>query len=140
MTLLKAVPFQFEGKDYEIRVFEKDNGYFIRAYIDNKPANGYGYSVDEVTCVGLAHTKKLSALQHLIDHAQSDIENKVWEKYLAALEALKKGAYTKCESLTHGADSRIGISVVSSETWYYLPSNLPRQLGRAPGNGRVSAS
>lgn len=95
MTLLKAVPFQFEGKDYEIRVFEKDSGYFIRAYIDNKPANGYGYSVDEVTRVGLAHTKKLSALQHLIDHAQSDIENKVWEKYLAALEALEKGAYTK---------------------------------------------
>ncbi len=34
----------------------------------------------------------MGGVSHLIETAQADIKNKVWERYLAALEALKKDA------------------------------------------------
>ena len=85
MQLLKAVPFSFEGRNYEVRVFAATGRYEVRAFLDGKPANGYSYFVDEVTNLDVATTRGYPAYEHLIELAKSDIQNRVWEQYLAAI-------------------------------------------------------
>lgn len=92
MVFVKNVPFEFEGKNYEVKIFQNGSRYTVRAFLNEVPANGYEYSVEETTNFDIWHYTDVSGVSHLIETAQADIKNKVWERYLAALEALKKDA------------------------------------------------
>jgi hypothetical protein len=41
MTGIEVVPFSFEGREYQIRVVSDGATIYVRAFCDNKPANGY---------------------------------------------------------------------------------------------------
>lgn len=41
MTLLKKIPFSFEGKFFEIRILLDDNTINIVVFHNNHPANGF---------------------------------------------------------------------------------------------------
>lgn len=90
MPISKTVQFTVDDKAYEIRADYRDGRFYVRAYLGNTPANGYEYSVDEITNFDFTKSQGINAVDHLIDVARSDVQNKVWEKYLAAVEALKK--------------------------------------------------
>jgi hypothetical protein len=94
MTVLRTVPFQFEGKNYEIRVSQEAGQICVRAYHDDKHANGYAYCVDVPTKFGFSRSKGfsqgLSAIENLIEFAKADVQNKYWERYLAAYDALQQ--------------------------------------------------
>lgn len=92
MTHSKTVSFQFEGKEYEVRVAYKDGRFCVRAYLNNQLMNGYEYCVDEITDFDFLKSQGITAVDHLVEVAQSDVKNKVWEKYIAAVEALKNRA------------------------------------------------
>ncbi len=89
MIPIKTVPFAFEGKLYDIRVVLDNDTYRVRVFLDNKPANGYEYTVEDITNVGFHLTHGFSAFEHLIGVAQNDVENKSWDKYLTAVGAPK---------------------------------------------------
>ncbi len=90
MLQIKSVPFDFEGKHYDIRVV-LDNGVFrVKAFIGDQPANGYEYTVEEITNFDFHHTHGLSAFDHLIDVARTDVKTKLWEKYVDTMKALQK--------------------------------------------------
>ncbi|OGP15962.1 MAG: hypothetical protein A2V21_313080 [Deltaproteobacteria bacterium GWC2_55_46] len=81
-----AKQFQFDGKNYQIKVSKGDiDEYIIRAFIEDKPANGYSYHVDFTTRYDLEQQIGYDAVSHLIDQAESDVRNKIWEKYLRAI-------------------------------------------------------
>ena len=82
MDSLQSEAFDFEGKNYEIRVIHKSGRISVRVYLDDLPANGYEYYVDEDTSFDLTHVTGIGAVRHLMKQAGSDVENKVYESYL----------------------------------------------------------
>jgi hypothetical protein len=80
--------FQHDGKEYEIRVESDGNTIHVRAFFNGKPANGYTYSVEVLTQVDAKITDSLiDPSEELIKTATSDVKNRIWEKYLAAVSA-----------------------------------------------------
>ena len=77
MTLVKEVAFKFEGKNYEIKIFQNDSRYTVRAFLNDAPANGYEYSVEEATSFDFSHYYGVSGVSHLIETAQADVESRV---------------------------------------------------------------
>lgn len=90
MELVQIIPFEFEGKHYEVKVFKNESHFTVRVFLNGAAANGYEYSVDEITSFDFRRHTGVSGVSHLIETAQADIKNKVWDKYLTALEELKK--------------------------------------------------
>lgn len=82
MNIKKRVPFEFNGKQYEILVIKYENGYKVRAFINNKPANPWVYSVDYETNMDFEYTIGEPAYEHLIELAKSDVVNKRLERLL----------------------------------------------------------
>lgn len=91
MKPIKCKTFQFEGKDYEIKVFKNNNGFYVQSYYKKggKRANGYSYHVDFITDYDFHSSSDFHIYEHLIEIAKSDIENNVWEKYLHAIKKSK---------------------------------------------------
>jgi hypothetical protein len=81
--------FEFEGRHIEIRVADMGglNRKVKAFYLDsNEEVNGYSYSVDLPTALDFSRQHG-SAIDHLIELAQADVENKAWEKYIASHKA-----------------------------------------------------
>lgn len=83
-----AKSFKFESEIYEIKVFKtiEEDKYVVQAFLKGKPANGYSYSVKQSVKFDFMRAFGESAISNLIDHAESDIKNKTWEKYLKAVQ------------------------------------------------------
>jgi len=88
MQALEAVPFDFEGKEYEVRVTTDGMKIVVQAYHKGEPANGYTYQVAFTTAIDLKRQIGLEAIQHLIHIAQDDVKERRWEKYLEAVRLL----------------------------------------------------
>lgn len=91
MEFFKSEVFQFEGQEYEIKIFKTNNSYCVQPYYkkDGKPANGYSYYVNFMTDYDIQSNFDFHGYEHLVDTAKSDIENKKWKKYLDAIQELK---------------------------------------------------
>lgn len=81
--------FQFEGKQYEVRVGQVGDEYKVRVFQDGKPANGYTYSANVITDLDMKMSLGFHAFEHLMDVAESDVRAKYWERYLEAVQKLK---------------------------------------------------
>jgi len=91
MKVIKTEKFEFEGEEYEVRIYGAAWNFTVRAYLNGKPANGYTYSVVLPTAIDLKNAHNLDAIQFLVDNAKRDIEQKTWEKYVKTYVAsLKK--------------------------------------------------
>jgi len=82
MKLNKKIPFEHEGKDWEIRIFSDGWKFKVKAYIDGRPANGYSYSVEMPTAFDLQTVTGTDAIQTLVDIAKEDVVRNKWEKYV----------------------------------------------------------
>ena len=71
--------FEFEGKNYEIRVYETEGNITVRAYCENEVANIFPHSIDRETNCDFEMTHGRSALKELVKSAKSDITNKLEE-------------------------------------------------------------
>jgi hypothetical protein len=85
MNIIKTEKFSFHGNEYEVRVSAIDGGFEVRAFLGDKPANGYVYSVSDITNFDFRQSKGMAAYDHLVEIAKSDVQNRYWEKYLAAI-------------------------------------------------------
>jgi len=84
MQEIKSIPFRFEDKEYEIRVFSDGTTFQVQAFRQGKRANGYAYTVDYMTSASLRQNLGMDAVEHLIRIAKNDIKEKVWERLLEA--------------------------------------------------------
>jgi hypothetical protein len=87
---MRKIPFTFEGKDYEIRVISDGSTTYIRAFLGNRPANGYTYQVAMPVAFDFHRTFNVSAVQHLIDTAKQDVIEKNWERVLEAIKQIEQ--------------------------------------------------
>lgn len=85
--------FQHDGKEYEIRVASNGHTIHVRAFFNEKPVNGYTYSVEVLTQVDAEMSGALiDPIEELIKTAISDVKNGIWERYSAAVSAAGQGA------------------------------------------------
>jgi len=80
------VPFEFEGKNYEVRVVSDGATIYIRTFLENKPVNGYQYQVHIETINDLERLIGLDAISELIEVAKQDVRDKKWEKLMEVLK------------------------------------------------------
>jgi hypothetical protein len=81
MEAIASKPFEFERCRYEIRVVSDGERYKVAVFIGNQRANDYMYSADAIIV-----THGIHAYEHLMGIAESDVREKYWEKYLAAVQ------------------------------------------------------
>ena len=87
MQVLKKVPFEHNGKEYEVVVFGTENGFEVRALFNSQPVNGYRYSVDLDTCIDFSMVTGGKLLDHLIDMAIDDVRSGRWEAFLKLIQS-----------------------------------------------------
>lgn len=85
MSGTEVVPFEFEGKQYQVRVVSDGVTIYVRAFLDNKPANGYEYRVNIMTSFDLKRAMGFDAVMDLVESAKEDIKLKRWEHLLKAI-------------------------------------------------------
>ncbi|GAI75527.1 unnamed protein product [marine sediment metagenome] len=86
MILYKKVPFSFEEKNYEIKVFYDDKIINIVAFRNNYPANGFRHQIKTSKNLPVEKILKQKVIDELIEICKKDISEKRWER----LTAIKK--------------------------------------------------
>jgi hypothetical protein len=88
METVTTRPFEFEGRKYEIRVVLSDRRYRVPAFLDDKRADGFEYSCDVFTDAAIQSSIfDMHGFEHLMNIAESDVRNEIWEQYVAAVRA-----------------------------------------------------
>jgi len=77
--------FTVNDKEYEIRVEYTGQELVVRAYHNNKPANGYSYHITIETARNLSDLANLDAINELVAIAESDVTEKRYEKLISAI-------------------------------------------------------
>ena len=83
---MESKEFEFEGKTYEIRITSENGTTQVKAFLDDKPANGYEYSVNIEVAFSFKNEYGYHPVLELIKTAESDVRNRFWEKYLKATQ------------------------------------------------------
>ena len=83
MILYKKVPFSFEEKNYEIRVFYDDKTINIVAFRNNYPANGFRHQIKISKSIAIEEILKQKVINELIEICKKDISEKRWEQLTA---------------------------------------------------------
>lgn len=81
--------FECRGETFETRISSDGLKYEVRVYKANgAPANECRYAVEVLTQLDAqVMNSSINPLESLINAAQRDVEDRTWEKYLAAVEA-----------------------------------------------------
>jgi len=86
MNGTEVIPYDFEGRQYEIRVVSDGATIYVRAFLDDKPANGYEYRLNIMTKFELKRAMGVDAVMDLVESAKEDIKLKRWERLLKAMK------------------------------------------------------
>ena len=82
MILFKSIPFTFEDKDYEIKVFYNDTVINILVFHNNYPVNGFRHQIKISKNLSVQELLKLDVIDEIIEIARKDIFEKRWERLL----------------------------------------------------------
>ncbi|MFC1551059.1 hypothetical protein ACFL6P_00705 [Candidatus Latescibacterota bacterium] len=85
MKLLKNIPFDFENKKYEIRIFFGDNTINIAAFRNNYPANGFRRQIKLTKNSTPEKALDSKMVTDIIDWVKNDIFENRWETFLSAV-------------------------------------------------------
>jgi hypothetical protein len=78
--------FEHEGREYEVRAIEADDGWKVRTFLDGKPVSPT-YSITFETAVDIVHSGWGDAIDNLIEAAKSDITSGRLDELAEALAA-----------------------------------------------------
>jgi len=84
MILFKSIPFTFEDKDYEIKVFYDDTVINILVFHNNYPVNGFRHQIKTSKKLSVQELLKGEVIDEIIEIARKDIFEKRWERLLKA--------------------------------------------------------
>jgi len=82
MIKFKSIPFAFEDKDYEIKVFYNDTLINILVFHNNFPVNGFRHQIKISKKLSVKELLKLNIIDEIIEIARKDIFEKRWERLL----------------------------------------------------------
>lgn len=80
MIFYKKVPFSFEEKNYEIKVFYDDKTIDIVAFRNNYPANGFRHQIKISKNLSVEEIVNQKVIDELIEICKKDISEKRWER------------------------------------------------------------
>jgi len=80
MIFYKKVPFSFEEKNYEIKVFYDDKTIDIVAFRNNYPANGFRHQIKISKNLSVEEIVNQKVIDELIEVCKKDISEKRWER------------------------------------------------------------
>ena len=84
MIKFKSIPFTFEDKDYEIKVFYNDTLINILVFYNNFPVNGFRHQIKISKKLSVKELLKVNVIDEIIEIARKDIFEKRWERLLKA--------------------------------------------------------
>jgi hypothetical protein len=82
--------FSHGGKDYEVRLQWSPSGFVIRAWTDNRIANGYAYHADYETTHDFSRVLGLSIVKEFAKCAADDVTTGRWEELTRVLAEAKE--------------------------------------------------
>ncbi len=80
MILYKKIPFSFEEKNFEIKIFHDDNTINIVAFKNNYPVNGFRHQIKISKSIPIKEILKQKVTDELIEICKKDISEKRWER------------------------------------------------------------
>jgi len=86
MKVVKSKKFTFENNTYDVTAVSTDEGFKVFAELNGKRVNPYVYGASFEIEADCNVQNNESAVDHLMDLAQSDIEQKIWGQYLSAVK------------------------------------------------------
>ena len=81
MELFKTIPWDHEGKEYEIRIFYEDKLINILTFRNNHPANGFRYQIQLHKTAEVQKALKTENFTHIIEKAKDDIKEERWKLF-----------------------------------------------------------
>ena len=82
MIFFKSVPFTFEDKDYDIKVFYNDTTINTLVFHNNYPVNGFRHLIKISKKLSVKELLELNVIDEVIEIARKDIFEKRWERLL----------------------------------------------------------
>jgi hypothetical protein len=80
MNQLKKIQFVFEGQNYEIKIFHKENLINILCFKNNYPANGFRHQIQVPKDISIKDIMKNDVINEYINICKEDIMKKRWER------------------------------------------------------------
>ena len=75
----KKIPWEHDGKKYEIRIMFNDKLINILPFHNNRPVNGFRYQIQLSKNVHVKMLLKSQNFSHLIEYVKDDIRNERWK-------------------------------------------------------------
>ena len=82
MEVYKNIPWEHEGKEYEIRIMFEDKLINILPFYNNHPANGFRYQIQLSKKIQVKNLLKIENFTHIIENTKEDIKNERWKLFL----------------------------------------------------------
>ena len=82
MILYKAVPFTFDGENYEIKIFHEENLINIVAFNNNYPANGFRHQIKIPKYASIEKMCDHDVINDYVEMCKKDISEKRWERLI----------------------------------------------------------
>ena len=82
MILFKKIPFTFQEKEYEIRIYYNDILINVVVFHNNYPATGFRHQVEIPKKETMKELLEQDVIDELGEIAKSDIFEKRWERLL----------------------------------------------------------
>ncbi|MCE5249039.1 hypothetical protein LLG96_02340 [bacterium] len=86
MELMKKIPFSFEDKTYEIRIYLGDNTINVVAFYRNYPVNGFRHHIKIAGRHDPEKVLNTAVLDEIVDISKDDIVKKRWDKVMSAVQ------------------------------------------------------
>ncbi len=83
-------PFEHNGEQYEVRIAFDGATFYVRAFKDGTPANGFQYQISAMMRFDMQQAEKLDAIDYFIESAKEDVVKGRWEAYLDAMKTVKE--------------------------------------------------
>lgn len=80
MTIFKTIPFPYENKKYEIRVYYNDTLINVVAFCDNYPANGFRHQIKVSKNLSVNKLLENEVINELVEISKKDIIERRWER------------------------------------------------------------
>ena len=81
MVLFKKIHWEFDGKDYEIRILYQDHLINLAVFKGNYPANGFRYQIQLPKSADIQKFLKIEHFNHMIEYAKDDIKKERWKLF-----------------------------------------------------------
>ena len=82
MILYKAIPFTFDGKDYEVKIFHDENLLNVVAFKNNYPANGFRHQIKFPKSASVKKMLGHEVIDEYVEMCKKDISEKRWERLM----------------------------------------------------------